>query len=87
MKAPQYLKILKERRREILNLFKSRKIWYFQQDSAPSHRPVKVKDYGKRWLTKRILNHPPQSPDLNPIEHIWAQMKSGVGNKKPRTKQ
>jgi len=68
-------------------LFDNRVIWYFQQDGAPCHRPRRITNYIKRYLTKRILPHPPQSPDLNPIELIWAQMKAKVERRKPQTKQ
>jgi len=87
LKNEGYLKILKARRREILRLFDNRVIWYFQQDGAPCHRPRRITNYIKRYLTKRILPHPPQSPDLNPIELIWAQMKAKVERRKPQTKQ
>ena len=43
LNADNYKKILKAKRREMLNLFKNRKIWYFQQDGAPCHRPVGIK--------------------------------------------
>lgn len=86
LKGDGYIKLLKQRRREMKALFAKRKIWYFQQDGAPCHRPMKVKKYIKNWLTKKILPHPPQSPDLNPIELIWAQMKTLVEKKKPRSK-
>jgi len=86
LKADGYVKILKQRRRDMISLFMARKIWYFQQDGAPCHRPLLVKRYIKRWLTPKLLPHPPQSPDLNPIELIWAQMKILVERKTPRTK-
>lgn len=86
LKSDGYLTILKEKRKQMLDLFKRRKIWFFQQDGAPCHRPKKIKNYIKRWITKRILPHPPQSPDLNPIELIWAQMKRMVEDKRPQSK-
>jgi len=86
LKAPGYIAILKNKRRDMKALFASRRIWYFQQDGAPCHRPLVVRKYITRWLTKNILPHPPQSPDLNPIELIWAQMKRLVEKKNPKNR-
>lgn len=80
-----YIKILKEKRREMKNLFENQ-TWYFQHDGAPCHRPAKVNTYIKKWLTKNTLPHPPQSPDLNPIELIWAQVKGMVERKNAKTR-
>jgi hypothetical protein len=57
-----------------------------QQDGAPSHRPQAVKDF-LREKNLRIHEHPPNSPDLNPIELIWAEMKSEIEKKSSSTKQ
>jgi len=54
--------------------------WRFQQDNAPPH----TADFTKDWLKKNVhslLEHPPQSPDLNPIELIWAIMKKRQSEK------
>jgi len=71
---------------EKVRLFSRRGKWHFLQDDASSHRPSHVKDWIKTTLSCELLPHPPQSPDLNPIELIWAIMKVQVEAKRPRNK-
>ncbi len=45
---------------------------YFQQDNAPCHKAQIISN----WFLEHdneftVLQRPPQSPDLNPTEHLW----------------
>ncbi|KAG2214813.1 hypothetical protein INT46_006605 [Mucor plumbeus] len=54
-----------------------RKSFRFQQDNARPHTSVPIKQWfqPQGFSLKSILDWPPQNSDLNPIEHIWNQLK------------
>ncbi len=52
---------------------------YFWQDNAPCHKAQIISD----WLLEHdseftLLKWSPQSPDLNPMEHLWDVMKREI---------
>jgi len=57
-----------------------RKSLVFQQDNAPAHKSR----YTQNWLSDHgfkegtLIVWPPNSPDLNPIENLWAIIKQKI---------
>lgn len=55
----------------------------FMQDNAPIHTYAPVRE----WLTTsgyRVMDWPPYSPDLNPIEHCWFPLKLNTQRASPQ---
>jgi len=56
--------------------FKDVEVPIVMEDNAPPHKkvciPVRVE------LGMKCHQHPPNSPDLNPIEHIWTHIKPAI---------
>ena len=46
------------------------------EDNAPPHKKVSISV--REELGMKCHQHPPNSPDLNPIENIWAHMKGEI---------
>ena len=48
---------------------------YWLYDNSPIHTVQAVRDYLRADFPGRVHDHPPFSPDLNPIEHLGNQLK------------
>ena len=60
--------------------------WLLQEDNDPKHTSKKAKNWREENRVER-MEWPTQSPDLNPIENVWALLKIKVNNRKPKTEK
>ncbi|KAG0713188.1 SMARCE1 [Chionoecetes opilio] len=69
-------------KQDYVDEYESEKCEVFMQDSAPAHRSKVV----QKFLTDNnipVLDWPGNSPDLNPIENAWNEMKKAIAKKRP----
>lgn len=82
MNKEKYVDILKENlKQSAVKLGLSRR-FIFQHDNDPKHTSLLVKNY-LQTNKVNVIKWPAQSPDLNPIENMWGDLKKNVHARKP----
>jgi transposase len=82
--AKRYVDILQHNLLQTALHFYPNEDWWFQQDNAPQH----TANISRRWFHNHgvnLLDFPPYSPDLNPIENLWGILKARIEKRLART--
>ena len=78
-----YQSILEAHLYPAANRFGGRRVWVLLQDGAPCHRAHSTK-LSILQHAGEMIEWPAASPDINPIENVWALIKAAVARRLPQ---
>jgi transposase len=85
MDHKMYIQLLKENLKTSAISLGIPSNFHFYQDNDPKHKALNT----RLWLLHncpKVMETPPQSPDINPIENLWDHLGRQVQRRRPSNK-
>jgi hypothetical protein len=86
MNAKGYVNILRGNLKKSIHKFEIQDSYLFQQDNDPK-QTARITIEGLLYNARGLMETPPQSPDINPLENLWSLLETKIWKCKCSSRQ